>query len=154
MFISNLSGIIDIPQSGARLYSLVGNAKTVASILLAPGDGLNRKRRRFAETHDFIGCTVRADLGRPISLDAFHRTTLRWAIYSADLIQVWSAPFPQRADDLRRDSLAALDGGARFQTTIETTEQDAPDWLRFIKRWKRKATPIRVHGPEVMEAVR
>jgi hypothetical protein len=154
MSIFNLSGIIEIPQSGVRLYSLVGKAKTVASILLAPGDGLNRRRRRFAESHEFIGCTVRADLGRPISPDAFHQTTLRWALYSADLIEVWSAPFPQLADDLCRASLAAVDAGSRFLTTIETTERDAPAWLRYVERWKRKGTPVRAYGPEIMEAAR
>ena len=154
MLISNLSGIIEIPQSGARLYSLVGNEKTVASILLAPGDGLNRKRRRFAERHEFIGCTVRADLGWPISPDAFHQTTLRWALYSADLVQIWSAPFPQRADDLGCDILAAVEAGSRFHTTSETTERDAPDWYRFIQRWKRTGTPVRPYGPEIMETAR
>ena len=128
--------------------------KTVASILLAPGDGLNRKRRRFAERHEFIGCTVRADLGRSISPDAFDQTTLRWSLYSADLVQIQSAPFPQRADDLGRDILAAVDAGPRFQTTIETTERDAPDWFRFIEPWKRTGMPVRACGPEIMEAVR
>jgi hypothetical protein len=154
MSIHNLSGIFEIPQSGARLYSVVGKAKTVASILLAPGDGLNRKRRRFAERHEFIGCSVRADLGRPISPDAFHRTTLLWALYSADLIHVWSAPFSQRSDDLGRDALADVNTGSRFLTTIETTEPEAPAWLRYVERWKQSATPVRVYGPEIMEAVR
>jgi hypothetical protein len=84
MLIHNLSGL-DIPQSGARLCSLAGNAKTVAAIVLAPGGGLNKQSRRLAEAREFIGCTV-ADLGRPILPEAFHKTTLCWAIYRADFI--------------------------------------------------------------------
>jgi hypothetical protein len=138
----NLSGILEIPQSGARLYTIAGGAKTVAVIAIAPGGGLSSKWRRFAErNHEFIGCTVRADLGRPISPDVFHRTTLLWAIYSADLIQVSASS--QRVHDFS-DALAAADAGSRFHTTIETTEQDAPDWLRFIEGWRRNATPVRV----------
>jgi hypothetical protein len=149
MDIYNLSGILDIPQSGARLYSLAGNAKTVASVLLAPGNGLNKQSRRLAEAHEFVGCTVCADLGRPISPEDFHKTTLCWAIYRADFIALWPAYFPQRADELRRDFFQAVEAGARFVTIIETDERCASAWAAFVQHWKQKATLVRFYGPEI-----
>jgi len=44
-------------------------------------------------------------------------------------------------------------GGARFLTTIETSEGRAAEWAAFLKRWKRKATPVRVFGPEIAGGV-
>jgi hypothetical protein len=141
----NLNGILDISQSTARFYSNAEEVNSLAVIAIIPGSGLSSRWRWLAEKHKATRCVVLADLGRPISPDTFHQTTLRWAIYSADLIQIWSA-LSQRVHDFS-DALAAADAGARFQTTIETTEQDAPDWLRFIERWQRKAASVKVYGP-------
>jgi hypothetical protein len=153
MYTLNFTRFINIPQCGAELYTLAGEAKPVAAVLLAPGGGLTKRHRRLAEAHDVVSCSIRADLENSPSPDAFDRITLRWAIYSADLIALWSAPFPQRADRLRRDYFQAVETGARFLTIIETNERCEPAWTAFIQRWKRKATPARTYAPEIVGGV-
>jgi hypothetical protein len=154
MQLSYLSGIIEIPQFGAEFYTLVGEAKTVAQIFLASGGGLNRHHRRLAAAHPFVLCNVRGDseTGLPARLPAaFNQTTLRWAVYSADRIAIWCAPFPQRADDVGRWGVEEANAGARFITTIETAKGRAPEWVAFVERWKRKT--CRVKAFSTMESV-
>jgi hypothetical protein len=149
MHMPYLSGLVRIPQSGPAFYTFAGE-KSVATILLAPGEGLSKKWRRFAEKHEIISCAVRADFESAPPPEAFHQITLRWAIYSADCITIWSAPFPQFARDFRQDGFQAVENGARFLTTIETNELRAPEWAASIQRWKRKATHVRIYGPEIV----
>jgi hypothetical protein len=61
---------------------------------------------------------------------------------------------PQIAENLVRCAICALDQGARFLTTIETTEERARQRAASVRRWKRKATPVRVSVPEIAEGVR
>lgn len=122
----------------------------LAQVFLSPGDGLSRYHRRLAEAHPLVSCAVRGDPGgRPAPLpDHFHRTTLQWIIYSADHIAIWSAPYPQRRDDLWRWGTDAVNAGGRFSTTIETTEARAPEWAVLVERWKRKACPVALFAAE------
>ena len=145
MHLSHLSGIIEIPQSGAEFYTLAGEAKTVAQIFLAPGGGLSRYHRQLAEAHPFVSCNLRgdSDVRWPApSPEDFHQATLRWAIRGADYIAIWSATYPQCADDVGRWGVGAADEGAHFVTTIETNEDRAPEWAALIERWKRKDRPV------------
>jgi hypothetical protein len=149
MPIHYLSGLFEIPQTGPAFYTLVGEAKTGAAIALGPGDGLSKKWRRFAESHEHVSCTIRADLGRLTSPDEFHRPTLLWALRSADQILLWSAPFPDLLDELGRDIVESAAAGVRFQTTIETNPDDVPTWFRWAQRWKRKTARLQVYGPAI-----
>jgi hypothetical protein len=153
MDISKLIGIFTIPQSGCSFATIAGEANTVAQVILAPGDGLGKYHRRLAEAHPVVMCAVRGDLEPPAAPDAFHRTTLRWALYSADYIAIWSAPFPEFYDDVGRAGMQAVDDGRWFLVTIETTAERAPEWAAFVQRWKRKTTPVRVYGPEIAGGV-
>jgi hypothetical protein len=139
-----------VPEEGARLYTITGPAKTFAKILLAPGEGLDRGMRRRAEAHPLVTCDVRGDRG--ISLPApspeeFHGVTLRWALRKAEYIAVWSAPFPQLADEYAREALAVANAGARFMTLIETTPDRAAEWLAVVKQWKRRSSRTALFGP-------
>jgi hypothetical protein len=148
-----LSALVEIPQSGSAFYTLAGTAKNVATIFLAPGEGLSKKWRRIAEEHEHVICSIRADLGRSVSPDKFHRPTLLWALSSADEIYLWSASFSDRADEFKWDGIGSAAGGKRFQTTIETNPEDAPTWFHWVQRWKRKAALVRVYGPEIKGSV-
>lgn len=154
MHLSHLSGIIEIPQSGAEFYTLAGEAKTVAQIFLAPGAGLSRYHRELAEAHPFVSCSLRGDPegARPApSPEEFHQATLRWAIRGADRIAVWSATYPQCADDFGRWGVGAANAGARFITTIETTEDRAPEWVALVARWKRKSCAVEMFSTATTE---
>src|SRR5271156_2552716 len=139
------SAIVPPPQSGAQLRTIVGEAKTLAAVLLAPGAGLNRYHRRMAEAHPLVQCSVRGDpegIGLAPLPEHFDQTTLRWTIDNADHIAIWSAPYPQRCDDVWRWGIGVVNAGARFVTTIETNEDRAPEWADLVERWKRKACPV------------
>jgi hypothetical protein len=153
---SYLNAIVPLPQSGAQFLTIVGEAKTLAEVLLAPGDGLSRYHRQMAEAHPLVQCSVRGDpdgIGLAPFPEHFDQTTLRWTIDNADHIAIWSAPYPQRCDDLRRWFICAVNAGARFITTIETNEDRASEWVDLVERWKRKTTSVRVFGPEIVGGV-
>ena len=157
MHVSNLTGIIAIPQTGAAIYTMAGPAKTLAAILIAPGAGLSRRHRRLAEAHPLVSCSIRGDseTGRSAPApDDFHQITLRWAIFGANRISIWSAPFPQCADDHARWGIGAANDGARFVTTIETTEERAAEWSALVDRWKRKTAIVRVFDSAIAGGVR
>jgi hypothetical protein len=138
-----------IPQSGAELFTISGEARTLASVLLAPGDGLSDHHRRLAEAHPVVEYSVRADYGtsRPSpSPDAFHHGTLQWAIGGATHIVIWSAPYPQHADEVAMWGMRAVEDGARFVTTVETTPERSHEWMELVQRWKRPSAIVRVFG--------
>lgn len=155
MYPFNLSGIIEIPQFGAEFYTLAGEAKTLAIVLLAPGDGLSRNHHRLAEAHPLVMCSILGDPegGAAPLPEQFHQVTLRWALCNADKIAIWSAPFPQRGDDVARWGIDVANAGAHFVTTIQTSEERAAEWVALIERWKRKATPVQIFGFETTGGV-
>ena len=144
-FLEVLHALVPPPQSGAQLRTICGHAQTLALVLLAPGSGLNRAQRRLANAHPLVRCSVRGDpegSGLAALPEHFHQTTLRWMIDSADRIAVWSAPCPERADDVRQWDADSINAGERFLTTIETNEDRATEWVAFINRWKRKVCSV------------
>lgn len=146
----NYIRIPGIPQFGASFQIIIGPAKTVGQIFLAPGDGVPMHIRDAAKALPLVNCTVRgeADWGRPApSPDAFHPLTLRWMMDNASHLVVWSAPYPSYCDEVARWSMQAVDDGARFILTIETTPEQAHNWLELIDRWKRRRTTVRIFGP-------
>jgi len=101
-----------------------------------------------------VMCTVRGDPGS-IFLPApspgqFDEATLRWAIRSADEIAIWSAPFPELADEYAQWSVEAADRGARCITTIETTPDRASEWRHVADAWKPRKTRIRLFGEALL----
>lgn len=150
MAYTNHIKLVEIPQSGARLYTISGAAHTLAKVFLAPGSGLSKDQRRLVGAHPLALCTVRGDPGTGVSAPRpgdFHRVTLRWLIDRADHIAIWSAPHPQLVDEYASWSIRTVDGGARFVTTIETTPDRATEWHDLIWRWKRRAAVVRFFGP-------
>src|SRR5262245_32150983 len=139
------AGILKIPLWGSEFYTIAGPADIIGQVLLAPGRGLTKQHRRLAEAHPIISCSIRADAepwrAAP-SADEFHPITLRWGIYSANKIAIWSAPFPQFAEEVGMWSERAVDEGARFRTIIETTAARAADWANVVRKWKRRATEV------------
>ena len=122
-YLDLLHALVSPPQSGAQFHTIVGAAKTLAVVFLAPGDGLSRAHLAALPEH-------------------FHEITLRWMIHSADNIAIWSAPCPQRSDDMWKWDTDAVNAGAHFLTTIETNEDRAPEWAALIERWKRKSCRV------------
>ena len=150
-YLDLLHALVPPPQSGAQFRTIVGEAKTLAVVFLAPGDGLNRAHRRMADAHPLVQCSVRGDpdgIGLAALPEHFHETTLRWMIHNADYIAIWSAPYPQRCDDVQRWGIGAANADAHFVTTIETNEDRAPEWAALVERWKRKATPVKMFSAE------
>jgi hypothetical protein len=137
-----------VPQSGAFFGTMIGEAKTIATILLSPGGGLSREDRKFALAYPLVSGSVRGDLQHAPSPGDFHQATLRWMIDNASDIAVWSAPFPQFADDVAEWGIAAASNGARFTLTIETVAEKAAEWADLVRRWKRRAASVRFFGPE------
>jgi hypothetical protein len=134
-----------MPQSDAVLITWCeGEEKPLAQVLLAPGEGLSRYHRKLAAAHPVVSCIVRGDRRPTPAPSAFHQPTLRWAIRSADHIKVWSAPFPEACEDVKRCDKAAADAGCRFRTLIETNEEGEAEWLQLIERWRKRSTPIHV----------
>jgi hypothetical protein len=144
-YLDVVNALVPPPQSGAQFRTIVGEAKTLAVVFLAPGDGLNRAHRRMAEAHPLVQCSVRGDpdgIGLAALPEHFHEITLRWMIHSADNIAIWSATYPQCADDVGRWGVGAANEGAHFVTTIETNEDRAPEWAALVARWKRKSCRV------------
>jgi hypothetical protein len=144
-YLDVVNALVPPPQSGAQFRTIVGEAKTLAVVFLAPGTGLNRAHRRMAEAHPLVQCSVRGDpdgIGLAALPEHFHEITLRWMIHSADNIAIWSAPCPQRSDDMWKWDTDAVNAGAHFLTTIETNEDRAPEWAALIERWKRKSCRV------------
>ena len=139
-----------LPESGAEFYTFAGEANILATVILAPGGGLSKRHRKLAMAHPLVSFNVRGDWQRAPSPADFDPITLRWGISNASDIAVWSAPFPQFADDFAewRDAAA----GARFVMTIETTIERAAEWADLVRRWKRRAASVRFFGPESVEA--
>ena len=142
-----------LPESGAFFATIAGEAKTIAQVLLAPGDGLSSYHRDLALEHSLVSFSVRGDWERAPAPADFHRATLRWAINNATDIAVWSAPFPQFKDDVVLWGETAVNNGARFLLKIETTAQRAAEWAALVRRWKKPAASIRFFGPESAETV-
>jgi hypothetical protein len=144
-----------VPASGASLNTIVGEAKTIAQVLLAPGAGLSKRHRDFAlaPPHDLVSAAVRGDWERAPSPGAFHQATLRWAVKNAVHITVWSAVYPHFADDIARCDIDAANNGARFLLRIETVAEKAAEWADIVRRWKRPAASVRFFGPVSAEAV-
>jgi hypothetical protein len=123
------------------------NAKTLAEISLPPGAGLSRQQRRFAEDQTFAFCEVQGALE---PWRAFDRTTLRWAIFNASHISIWSGSCAEHKDAVARWTLAARDEVAHaFITMVSTTPERAAEWLALVDRWKRRSTTVRVFGAPV-----
>src|SRR4051794_12451538 len=92
-----------IPETGARMATMAGPAKIVAKILVAPGDGLDRRLREGALMHEAVFITYRGDVyfGKPAPACAeFDATTLEWAVRHSRQIAIWPAPFPEYRDAL------------------------------------------------------
>jgi hypothetical protein len=142
-----------VPESGASFSTISGEARTIAQVFLAPGDGLSRRHRNLALAHPLVSFHVRGDWQRAPSPAAFHPITLRWGLYNSDNIAVWSAPFPQFADDVGEWGIAAANAGSRFTTIIETTIEQAAAWATVVRRWRRRSAALRFFGPESVEAV-
>jgi hypothetical protein len=137
-----------LPESGAFFGTLAGEAKTIAQIFLALGDGLSGHNRRLALAHPCVSFNVRGDWTRAPSPADFDRATLRWGIGNATDIAVWSAPFPQFADDVARWGIDAADGDGRFVTIIDTVPERAAEWSALVRRWKKPTASLRFFGPE------
>jgi hypothetical protein len=149
-----LAALINIPQSGAEFYTVVGEANTVAMVLLAPGGGLSSYHRRLAQAHPIISGTVRAEaeIGRPApSPGVFHKSTLGWMLKNASHVAIWSGVFPQFAEDITRWGIEATNNGARFLLTIETAREKAAEWAALARRWKRPGTALTFFGPASVE---
>jgi hypothetical protein len=150
-YLDVVNALVPPPQSGAQFRTIVGEAKTLAVVFLAPGGGLSRYHRRLAEAHPLVQCSVRGDpdgIGLAALPEHFHEITLRWMIRQADNIVIWSAPYPQCADDVGRWGVGAANEGAHFVTTIETNEDRAPEWAALVARWKRKSCPVKMFSTE------
>lgn len=150
-----LAALINIPQSGAELYTIAGEANTLALILLAPGGGLSSYHRKLAQAHPTISGTVRgeAETGRLApSPGDFHQVTLRWMLKTASHVALWSAAFPQFADDVTRWGVDAVNNGARFLLTIESAAEKVAEWTALVRRLKRPSTTLTFFGPAVAEA--
>jgi hypothetical protein len=131
------------PSSGALLHRITGAAKTVAQIFVAPGGGLNRKRRRQAEAHDVVNVTFRGVWPAP-SCHEFDASTIAWAVSKAEQISVWSAPDPAEHEvDLAMWMVEAAHAGSNFQTIIETVPCCVAEWCEVVARWKGPTTEVR-----------
>jgi hypothetical protein len=140
-YLDLLRVLIPLPESGAQFRTFATDAKMSAVVLMAPGDGLSNAHRRMAEAHPFVECSVRGDLDGVAGAtlpEHFHKTTLRWMLDRADKIAIGSAPYPQRADDVREWWKIRV----HFGTLIEINEDRAAEWLAFINRWKRKTCSV------------
>jgi hypothetical protein len=82
----------------------------------------------------------------------FHAATLRWAIKSADLIDIWSAPGTQFADEKCDADTQAVEDGAKFLLTIETAAVAAAEWAAFVRRHKRADAKLVFYGPKSFDA--
>jgi hypothetical protein len=142
-----------VPQSGAEFYTFVGEAKTLAKILLAPGGGLSKRHRNLAmaHPHEFVSGCVRGDWQHAPPPGDFHQTTLRWMIKNATDIAIWSAPGTQFADDVAEWGIAAASNGA-FTLTIETVAEKAAEWAGIVRKWKKRSASVRFFGPDGVEA--
>ena len=136
-----------IPESGASFATLSGEARTIGQVFLAPGGGLSKCQRQLAQHHSCCTVAIRADRTPAPAPAAFHRATLRWAIQNADRVMIWSAAFPNLADDVAEYGIAAVNGGARFLTTIECSSENVEDWNALVERLRRPATVVEVFGP-------
>ena len=140
-----------VPHTGARLHTIVGPAQTLAKVFLAPGAGLSRIQRRYAEAHPLVTCCVRGDPGTqflpaPHPTD-FNAATLRWAFRGAEYVAIWSAAFPEHGDEYARWAIETAKA-ARFITTVETTSRRVSEWAFLAELWKRCGVPVRFFGPE------
>jgi hypothetical protein len=141
-----------IPESGASFTTIAGEATAVAQVFLAPGDGLSRRHRRLAQAHPLVSCNIRADWSRPPSPDAFHQDTLRWAAENATDVALWSAPYPEFADEVAEWGILAAERGSRFVLIVETTIEKVAEWARFVRRCMQHSVDIKFFGPERAEA--
>jgi hypothetical protein len=141
-----------VPDRGANMAALINPDGTgFTRIFLAPmpgadSTGLAKKNRRIAERSPIVYASVRADLDRAYLPDDFHQVTLRWLVDSASHIALWSAPFPQRHDDVFAAGIAAHEAGGRFILQIECTPETQGPWLSLVNRWKRRAAVVEVFG--------
>jgi hypothetical protein len=138
-----------VPESGASLITIAGEAKTIAKVILAPGDGLSRRHRSLAlaHPHDLVCATVRGDWQRAPSPADFDPVTLRWMIDNATDIAVWSAPWSLFADEVARWGIDAANNGARFLLTIDTVAEKASVWAAFVRGWMRRSAALTFFGP-------
>jgi hypothetical protein len=136
------------PLWGAHFSTIAGPAKTVAQVLLAPGPGLDKHMRTLASAHPVVNCVIRAELTPTPGPADFHGATIRWAIKSADLINVWSAPGTQFAKEKCAADTQAVDDGGKFILTIETTPRRASEWAAWVRRYKRADAKLVFYGPE------
>ncbi len=142
-----------LPAAGARVVSFVGDRKTVGQVFLAPGSGLSEHDcEQVIAAHAVVNCSIRAEAPHPWQEPPqpvdFHSGTLRWMFKTADYICIWSAPFPQYADEVATTGIKAIEDGAEFMVTIETTPERAAEWAELLRRWKRKKAKVAFFGPE------
>ena len=137
-----------IPQSGAFFATIAGEAKTLAQVFLAPGGGLSSKQRKFASSHPSVSFNVRGDWERAPLPENFDRATLRWGIKNSNALAIWSAKYPNFADDVFEWGIQESNSGARFVTIVETVAERATAWATFVRRWKQPGASLRFFGPE------
>jgi hypothetical protein len=146
-----------IPQVGARVSSVIGEANTVGMVVLAPGPGLDKDTRaQIVSAHSAVCCSVRAErvpgyAKRPPV--AFHAPTLLWMTEAADYLAIWSAPGTELSDEVATAGIAAVNNGARFPVTYETDIEGVAEWAAFVRRYKRAAAQLVFFGPEHGETV-
>jgi hypothetical protein len=153
-YLDVVNALVPPPQSGAQFRTIVGDSKALAVVFLAPGEGLSRAHRRMAEAHPLVQCSVRGDPdgnGLAALPEHFHEPTLRWMIRGSDQIAIWSAPYPQRYDDVARWGVA--NANAHFVVTIETNEERAPEWIALVEHWKKKSCAVEVFASETTGGV-
>lgn len=106
----------------------------------------------MAEAHPVVQCSVHGDRegdGLAALPEHFHKSTLQWMIDRADKIAIWSAPCPQRSEDV-----AAWWGiRVHFGTLIETNEDRAAEWVAFIDRRKHKTCSVELFSTETVGGI-
>jgi hypothetical protein len=108
-------------------------------------------RAQIVAAHDIVSVSLRAETPehRAIHPTAFDRRTLEWVFRSVDYCSIWSAKFPEGVQAHRAAGFKAVEDGARFTATVETTPEGAADWLEIVARLKRPTAKVAVFGPDV-----
>ena len=150
-----------IPETGTALHTIVvpGAVKTLASVEMRTGDGLNRYARRVAiKAHDICQVLVHADIRDtdgelPLASD-FHAPTLLWALENSAQIALWCEQGITRHAEVAAWTVNAAHAGSRFQTIINATPEHAAHWLAHVTRWKskRRRSPRVRRGDAAMSA--
>jgi hypothetical protein len=143
-----------VPETGTALHTLIAPAgvKTLANVDMRTGDGLTRHARRLAVSgHDICQVFVHADICEPDGElpgpADFHAPTLLWALENSQQIALWCERGVSRHGDVAAWIVNAAYAGARFQTSINATPDNAAAWLAYVDRWRAHDAEVRVFGP-------